>query len=327
MAIDVLPIAVRGEAVRPDVAWVFPGQGSQEVGMGRDVFERYPGARDVLRRADDVLGMPLTRLCFDGPEDELRQTVNQQPAIVAVSLACLVAARGKHSALQQLPALVAGHSLGEYSALIAAGVLDFDDGLRLVRERGRLMQLAGERNPGTLAAVMGLDESALEEVCQEAGAEICNVNTDNQIVIGGDHDAVSRAMDLARARGARRIVPLNVSAAFHSSLMGLAVSGMMAAVEAVEFRDPIMPIVANCTGELLRTGEAVKQELVQQVSTAVQWRRSIANMLHAGVSTFVEIGPGRVLSGLIRQIDRNARLLNIAKADDIEAVGATDERR
>jgi [acyl-carrier-protein] S-malonyltransferase len=318
MALDALPITAASETVRPDLAWVFPGQGSQEVGMGRDVFERYSEARDVLRRADDVLGMPLTKLCFEGPEDELRQTVNQQPAIVAVSLACLVAARGKHIAVEQLPALVAGHSLGEYSALIAAGVLDFDSGLRLVRERGRLMQAAGELNPGTLAAVMGLDESALEEVCQEAGAEICNVNSDNQIVIGGQHDAVSRAMDLARARGARRIVPLNVSAAFHSSLMQQAATGMADAVGPLNFRDPVVPIVANCSGELLRTGQAVKSELVRQVSTAVQWHRSVVNMLQAGVSTFVEIGPGRVLNGLIRQIDRNAKFLNIAKAADIE---------
>lgn len=303
---------------RPDLAWVFPGQGSQEVGMGRDIFDRYPEARELLCRADAVLDMPLTRLCFEGPEDELRQTINQQPAIVAVSLAYLAAARGKHVAVEQLPALVAGHSLGEYSALIAAGVLSLDDGLRLVRERGRLMQMAGDRNPGTLAAILGLDESALEEVCQEAGAEICNVNSENQIVIGGEHDAVSRAMDLARARGARKIVPLNVSAAFHSSLMHSAAAGMAEAVRPLEFHDPVVPLVANCSGDLLCTGHAVKEELVRQVSTAVQWRRSVVNMLQAGVSTFVEIGPGRVLSGLIRQIDRNVQLMNIAKAADIE---------
>ena len=319
MSIDALTLPEAGVETRPNLAWVFPGQGSQEVGMGRDVYDAYPGARAVFEQADSVLNMPLTRLCFEGPENELRQTVNQQPAIVAVSLAYLAAAQGKHAGVERLPALVAGHSLGEYSALIAAKVLSFDDGLRLVRERGRLMQVAGDRNPGTLAAVMGLDESALEEVCQEAGAEICNVNSENQIVIGGEHDAVSRAMDLARARGARKIVPLNVSAAFHSSLMQPAAVGMATAVEALEFRDPLVPIVANCSGDFLRTGQAVKDELISQVSTAVQWRRSIMNMLQAGVSTFVEIGPGRVLNGLIRQIDRNASLFNIAKAADIEA--------
>src|SRR6266567_714117 len=259
MSIDTLSLPEAGMEPRLDLAWVFPGQGSQEVGMGLDVSERYPEARGVLERADQVLGIPLTRLCFEGPEDELRQTINQQPAIVAVSLAYLAAARGKHAGVDRYPALVAGHSLGEYSALIAAGVLGFEDGLRLVRERGRLMQVAGERNPGTLAAVMGLDESALEEVCKEAGAEICNVNTENQIVIGGEHDAVSRAMDLARARGARKIVPLNVSAAFHSSLMRPAAIGMAEAVELLEFRDPLVPIVGNCSGDLLRTGQAVKE--------------------------------------------------------------------
>lgn len=286
--------------------------------MGRDVFDRYTEARDLLQRADEVLDMPLTRLCFEGPEDLLWQTENQQPAVVAVSLAYLAAARGKHEAVSALPACVAGHSLGEYSALIAAGVLSFEDGIRLVRERGRLMQAAGDRNPGTLAAVMGLDESALEEVCQEAGAEICNVNSANQIVIGGEHDAVSRAMDLARARGARRIVPLNVSAAFHSSLMHPAAVGMADAVRVLAFRTPVVPIVANCSGERMETGEAVKEELIQQVCTAVQWRRSVVNMTRAGVSTFVEIGPGRVLSGLIRQIDRSVSLFNIGKVEDIE---------
>jgi [acyl-carrier-protein] S-malonyltransferase len=319
VSIDAVTLPMVADAPRPNLAWVFPGQGSQEVGMGRDVFDRYPDAREVLQQADRVLEMPLTRLCFDGPEDELRQTINQQPAIVAVSLAYLAAARGKHAGVERPPALVAGHSLGEYSALIATGVLSFEDGLRLVRERGRLMQLAGDRNPGTLAAVMGLDESALEEVCQEAGAEICNINSENQIVIGGEHDAVSRAMDLARARGARKCVSLNVSAAFHSSLMRPAAIGMAEAVERLQFHDPIVPIVANCSGDLLRSGQAVREELVRQVSTAVQWRRSIVNMVQAGITTFVEIGPGRVLSGLIRQIDRNVSLLNIAKAADIEA--------
>lgn len=327
MSVEALEIARTLEPARADLAWVFPGQGSQEVGMGRDIFDRYSEARDLLCRADEVLDMPLTRLCFEGPEEQLRRTEYQQPAVVAVSLAYLAAARGKHEAVATLPACVAGHSLGEYSALMAAGVLNFDDGIRLVRERGRLMQLAGDRNPGTLAAVMGLDESALEEVCQEAGAEICNLNTANQIVIGGEHSAVSRAMDLARARGARKIVPLNVSAAFHSSLMQLAAAGMREAVQALHFQDPVVPIVANCSGEPVRTAEEVQSELIRQVSTAVQWRRSVATMVQAGVSTFVEIGPGKVLSGLIRQIDRSVRLLNIGKAEDVEPQPMTEPGR
>lgn len=318
MAAPAVSRPVEPATPHPDLAWVFPGQGSQEVGMGRDAFERFPEAREVFERADAVLDMPLSRLCFEGPEDDLRQTINAQPAIVTVSLAYLAAARGKNTAVEGLPACVAGHSLGEYSALIAAGVLSFEDGVALVRERGRLMQAAGERNPGTLAAIMGLDESALEEVCQEAGAEICNLNSANQIVIGGERDAVLRAIDLARARGARRAVPLNVSAAFHSSLMQPAAAGMAAAIQRVNFHAPLVPIIANCSGEPVTGGEAIKEELVRQVSTAVQWRRSVVHMLQAGVSTFVEIGPGRVLSGLIRQIDRNARLVSIGNVAEID---------
>jgi [acyl-carrier-protein] S-malonyltransferase len=316
---NAIKLAVDEAEPRVDLAWIFPGQGAQEVGMGLDVFNSCPEAREVFERADAILDMPLSRMCFEGPEDDLRQTVNQQPAIVAVSMAYLAAARCRHTDVLKPPAMVAGHSLGEYSALIAAGALSFDNGLRLVRERGRLMQQAGNRNPGTLAAIIGLDESTLEEVCQETGAEICNVNTDNQIVIGGEHDAVARAMDLARARGARKVVPLNVSAAFHSSLMQPAATGMAAAIEQIEIRDPLVPVVANCSGTPLRTAQSIRQELIGQVSTAVQWRQSIQNMLRSGVSTFVEIGPGRVLNGLIRQIDRNAALVNIAKLSDIES--------
>lgn len=318
---QVRTVTAAGEAHQPHLAWVFPGQGSQAVGMGQDIYNHYPEVRDLFRRADEVLDMPLTRLCFEGPEEVLRETVNAQPAIVTVSVACLMAAQGKHQAVSGVPAYVAGHSLGEYTALIAAGVLSLEDGLMLVRERGRLMQAAGERNPGMLAAVMGLDESALEEVCQEAGAEICNINAAHQIVVGGERMAVTRALDLARARGAKKVVPLNVSAAFHSSLMRPAVPGMVEAIQRVQFHEPVVPIVANCTGEPITTGEAIKDELIRQVSTTVQWCRSVLSMVNGGVSTFAEIGPGHVLSALIRQIDRSARLFNIGTAIDIEPPG------
>src|SRR5579859_6090701 len=237
----------------PELAWVFPGQGSQTVGMGRDLYERYPAARQIFDAADDALGFRLSTLCFEGPEEQLRQTINTQPAIVTTSIACFAAAYGRLDVVDGAPAFVAGHSLGEYSALIAAGVLPFSDGVRLVRERGRLMQEAGERNPGTLAAIMGADESAVEEVCQETGAEICNVNGAGQIVIGGPKDAVTRAMDLAKARGAKMVTQLNVSAAFHSSLMRPAMDGMRLALANAALHDPRIPVIGNVDGRPLET--------------------------------------------------------------------------
>lgn len=307
---------------RTDLAWVFPGQGSQEVGMGRDVYESSDAARRVFERADDALGIPLTRLCFEGPEDELRRTINAQPAIVTVSVALLEAARERdHDLVESRPGYVAGHSLGEYSALIAAGVIDFEDGVRLIRERGRLMQLAGERNPGTMAAVLGLDEGVVEEVCQESGAEITNLNGPGQIVIGGRRPAVLRAMDLAKARGAAKVMELNVSGAFHSSLMQPAVEGMAEAVAAVTFHDPHVPVIANATAEPLTTGASLKEELLRQLTTAVQWQRSVELLARLGVTAVAEIGPGRVLAGLIKRIARNLQTHNINSARALATAG------
>jgi len=303
---------------RATLAWVFPGQGSQAVGMGRDLYERFPAARAVFDAADAALDFPLSRLCFEGPEDELRQTINTQPAIVTASIACYAAAHGRLDVVEGAPAFVAGHSLGEYSALIAAGALSFEDGVRLVRERGRLMQEAGERNPGTLAAIIGADESAVEEVCQATGAEICNINGAGQIVIGGPHQAVLRAMDLAKARGAAKVTQLNVSAAFHSSLMQPAVDGMRRALAEACVNDPRVPVVGNCDGRPLTTAQALKDELTRQVASAVQWQRSVEFMAKNGVQTFVEIGPGRVLSGLIKRIARGVAVRNVGDASAID---------
>ena len=289
------------------VAFVFPGQGSQVVGMGRDLFEVSPLARQVFKEADETLGFSLSSLCFSGPEDKLNQTVNTQPAVMTTSLAYLMAAFG--NGLQ--PAFVAGHSLGECTALVATGVLSFSDGLRLVKERARLMQEAGQKRPGGMVAVIGLDLISLEEVCQETGTAIANINSSEQTVISGTNNGLAWAMDMAKARGARKVVRLGVSGAFHSSLMQSAAEGLARVVSQFDFSDPLVPVIANTTAQPVFTAEDMRSEILQQVCSCVHWQSSIKYMIDAGVSTFVEIGPGRVLTGLIKRISKDVEVLNI----------------
>jgi len=280
--------------------------------MGRDVFDGSAAARRVFETADRVFDFSLTSLCFEGPEDALQQTENAQPAIFTTSLACLEAARELGGLPAEPPAFVAGHSLGEYTALVAAGALALEDGLRLVRERGRLMQQAGDRNPGAMAAILGLDEEPLTAICQEAGAEVCNLNAPGQIVIGGTERAVEGAMALALERGASRGVRLKVSGAFHTSLMAPAAEGMRRAVAETPLRDPDVPVIANTTGAPIASAEELREELVLQLRQAVQWQRSMEHMRDQGVGVVIEFGPGRVLTGMARRIDRKIAVRNVS---------------
>lgn len=302
-------------------AFVFPGQGSQKVGMGRDLYDNFAVAREVFEEADNALGFPLSRLCFEGPEDELAQTVNAQPAIMTVSVACLKAAFSVAGKLI-CPAFMAGHSLGEYTALVAAEVLDLAEAVRLTRRRGELMQEAGLQVPGGMAAIIGLDTVSVEGVCQESGAQISNLNSPGQIVISGSRESLVRAMDLARAMGARYIMPLKVSGAFHSPLMQPAAEGMAEAISDLEFHVPSVPIVVNSTAQPATTAEELKEELLKQLSSCVHWQESVEYMVDAGVDTFVEIGPGQVLNGLIKRISKEAKILNIEDTNSISAMSA-----
>lgn len=314
-------MAARAEAIK--VAYVFPGQGSQCVGMGRDLYDSFASAKAVFEQADEVLAFPLSRLCFNGPEDELRQTVNAQPAIVTVSLACLAAIRdmGDGNSLPA-PAFVAGHSLGEYTALAAAGALDFVTAIYLARERGQLMHQAALKEPGGMLAVIGLDEASLAEICTQTGSHIANINCPGQLVLSGAKESLAKAAALAESGGARRVIPLSVSGAFHTPLMQPAVAGLSRVIATVSFREPFTPVVANTTALAVTTAELVKQELLAQLCNGVQWQRSIEYMIDNGVSTFVEIGPGRVLSGLIKRINRNVTTMNIGDARAVKELGA-----
>lgn len=300
------------------VAYVFPGQGSQFPGMGRDLYDNFGSAKTVFQQADEILKFPLSRLCFEGPEDELRLTINAQPALVTVSFACLKATQeAAETNKLPTPAFVAGHSLGEYTALAAADAIDFATAVYLARERGRLMHEAGLKAAGGMAAIIGLDEAILTEICQATNTWIANFNCPGQMVISGSKEDITKAMELAKSRGAVRAIPLQVSGAFHSPLMQPAMEGLAQIIAQLAFKDPAVPVIANTTAQPIVRGGQIGEELTAQLLKSVQWQRSIEFMIDNGVSTFAEIGPGKVLTGLIKRINRNANVLNIG---DIEAI-------
>ncbi len=300
------------------VAFLFPGQGAQAVGMGLDLYRESPAAKAVIDEVDEALGASLSTIIFEGPEEELRRTVNTQPGIMAVSLACLRAMEETlGESLMPSPSLVAGHSLGEYTSLVAAGALSAADGVRLVRERGRLMQYAAEMSEGAMAAILSMEDAALEEICRETDTEISNMNTPDQTVISGARAAVERAMELANERGARRTVPLPVAGAFHSRLMQPAQEGLDAAVAGVTMSDPTVPIVANCTGTPISTADEIRNELTTGLCSCVRWKDCVQHMLQSGINVFYEIGPGRILTGTVKRMEPDAEVFNVGDVEGL----------
>lgn len=305
------------------IAFLFPGQGSQETGMGKALCEAYPEIRArYFDRADEILGFGLSQLCFEGPDDELVKTENQQPAIFLVSsaLAALLRQRGVE------PEAVAGHSLGEYSAVVEAGAFDFQEGLVLTRRRGELMAEVGERTGGIMAAIRGLPAQEVEKLCREASpagvVEVANFNSPSQTVISGEESGVERAMELASERGPKRPVRLNVSAPFHSSLMAPLAEAFRPVLEGVTIRDPRLPVVANATGGYERTAGEVRRNLIDQLASAVRWTASVQCLVDDGFDTFVEVGPGHVLTGLLRQINPDVVRLNVSDPKTLDDVVA-----
>lgn len=309
------PVTIPELPVAADQAWLFPGQGAQHVGMGADLHAEIPAARAVFEAADEALGFALSTLCFEGPEEALTRTVNTQPALVVHGIAALVAAIDAGT-VSSRPAFVAGHSLGEYAALIAAGAVGFEDGIRLVHERGRLMQEACDAHPGTMAAVLGLERAQVEALCAQHGAAVCNENAPGNVSIGGTSEAVEAVSEAAKEAGASRVVPLKVAGAFHTPLMASAAAGMAKVLAEAPFSAPAVPVVSNVTGRTLTAGSEFAGELTAQITSPVLWVDGVRAMLAAGVTSFTEFGPGRVLTGALARTERSAELRNVATAAD-----------
>ncbi len=301
------------------IAFIFPGQGSQAVGMGKDLFDNFSASRRIFEEADDALGFSLSEMCFSGTAEDLALTANTQPAILTVSVAAF---RALESEGFPIPDFVAGHSLGEYSALVAGGAMDFSDAVKTVRKRGNYMQDAVPFGVGAMAAILGLPLETVEIACEEAKqGQVCsaaNINSPSQIVIAGNTEAIDRAIEILQKRGAKRAIKLNVSAPFHCDLMLPAQEKLAADLQAVNFQDLTVPIIENVSAEANVKGVRVRTALTEQVSKPVRWAQSIENLLVEEVETFIEVGAGKVLTGLVKQISRDVRCLNVENSTNLK---------
>lgn len=312
-------------ALPTNLAFVFPGQGAQAVGMGKELYNAYPVAKEVFETANDVLGFDLSRIMFEGPEDELTQTINTQPALLVASVAALRVIQSygiQHS-------FAAGHSVGEYAALVSTGALEIEDAVRLVRRRGELMNEAAQANPGTMAAVLGLsadDIRAAVEAAQPAGiVDVANYNSPGQIVISGELAAVEEAGRIAKEKGAKRVLPLKVSGAFHSRLMMDAANALRVELDKIDIRDPFVPIVANVTADYVVTGDGVREALSRQVMGSVRWDESVVKMVEDGAEGFIELGSGNVLAGLIGRTVKDTYVKSVGTVSAVEELLASRE--
>ncbi len=300
------------------IAYIFPGQGSQAVGMGKDLYYNFPIARKVFEEADEALGFSLSKMCFEGTTEDLALTANTQPAILTSSIAAFMVMQSEGL---PSPHYVAGHSLGEYSALVAANAISFTNAVKIVRKRGTYMQDAVPYGVGAMAAILGADLDTIEKACEEAAmGQICspaNINSPSQIVIAGNAEAIDRACELLKERGAKRAIKLNVSAPFHCALMMPAQEKLAADLKAIRFNDLRFPLVENVSAKINSNGSRVCEALTQQVSSPVRWVQSIEKLIGAGANAFIEVGTGKVLSGLVKQINRDVRLFNVENSESL----------
>ncbi len=300
-------------------ALIFPGQGAQYVGMGKDLYDKYPEAREVYDTANDILDFDLKGLCFEGPKDKLSTTSFSQVAILVTSIAALKALKAQRKDLDIKAAL--GLSLGEYSALVSAGAIDFNDAVKLVRARGQFMEDASQKNPGKMASVIGLDIEKTEELCKEAGCDIANLNCPGQIVISGTNTAIDKAAGLAKEKGAKRAIVLDVSGPFHSTLMAPAQENLKTALSNTAIKDPLYPVISNVDAAHENDADTIRKNLLSQLTRRTYWEDSIRLLIKEGVKNFLEVGPGKVLKGLLRRIDSNLIVHSVGTVEDIANLG------